>query len=330
MWVLDSVVPRLVEKMQLIRVKEPPPSKESQEMFSDISLGSWKRDPLNRFHTMFEGNDGVVWFVRYDELVSHDGRNWSARLRLPEYLERAYASKKLKFLDHFPKLLKEGRAKQRRFSSLTPNELEKRIPATAFSETYYGLQNRRGEIWLGADRGLVVFSQSTFEWNLYPVPAGLTQVRLLFEDRLGRMWIADLDGGVAVHDAATGSWTSYVLRDLFPEVCTYGVPVPKDFTVSGLSGKDIGYAGPKPNADGLVAQPSYWSSRVAAIYQDRDGRMMFGTRRGMIVYSESEKKWQIFTPGDSGLPGRDVSAIFEDRRGRIWVGTDQGIVVLEQ
>ena len=72
---------------------------------------------------------------------------------------------------------------------------------------------------------------------------------------------------------------------------------------------------------------------VRAIYQDKQGRILFGVDQGVLSYQETDKKWVFKRMGKVGLdasgePG-DVNYIMEDRSGEIWVVTTAGIAVLE-
>ena len=67
---------------------------------------------------------------------------------------------------------------------------------------------------------------------------------------------------------------------------------------------------------------------INAIFQDRDGRMMFGTNRGLFVMKETSEKPVVYTEANSALPFRDVRCIMGDKDGKIWIG-GKGIVVLE-
>lgn len=117
----------------------------------------------------------------------------------------------------------------------------------------------------------------------------------IYEGRKGRVWFASaVSGSYFSYDKHTESWAHYTLADFLPR------SVPKDV--------DPG---------------------LTKMYQDRFGRMMFGTKIGLITFNEHDKEWQILNTENSVLPDNRITTIFEDRSGRIWVGTGAGIVVLE-
>lgn len=176
-----------------------------------------------------------------------------------------------------------------------------------------GLQDSEGNIWLATSEGIVRFNESKREWRtLDPfgqkgsVPLELkrsmySEVQIvdgvydIYEDRKGRVWFASaVSGSYFSYDKHTESWAYNRLSDFLP------ANRPKDV--------DPG---------------------LTKMYQDRFGRMMFGTKMGLISFNEHDKEWQILTTENSVLPDNLITTIFEDRSGRIWVGTSAGIVVLE-
>jgi ligand-binding sensor domain-containing protein len=177
-----------------------------------------------------------------------------------------------------------------------------------------GLQSRDGCIWLATSNGIVRFDQSKEQWmKMYPIqrpgradddPALSIYARMaisdgvyrIYEDRNRRIWFgsAGSSGYQLVYDSRRDSWSHYELMNYFPD---------------GLgSGADMG---------------------LMVMYQDRTGRMMFGTKLGLLTLAENENKWELFTPGNSGLTDPRITSVLEDSGGRIWLGTGKGIVVLD-
>lgn len=178
-----------------------------------------------------------------------------------------------------------------------------------------GLQDSEGYIWLATSVGIVRFDEGKREWRtLDPIEGGATPedkpkpsiyVRMMlsdgvyqiYEDRKGRIWFATTAAPVTSHlvyEKSKDSWVYYNLGNRLPK----GLTEPRDL---GLT----------------------------VMYQDKSGRMIFGTRLGLLSFTESENKWELFTPQNSSLPDASIRCIFEDRSGRIWIGTGKGIVVLE-
>lgn len=178
-----------------------------------------------------------------------------------------------------------------------------------------GLQDSEGNIWLATSDGIARFNESRHEWSIldpfeqkvnvgpqlgrsvYADAQVIDGVYNIYEDRTGRIWFASavLPGFHFSFDKHTKSWAHYRLVDHLPAI--------------------------RPNDARLG---------LTEMYQDRFGRMMFGTNLGLLTFTEAENKWELYTRENSGLPDSLITTIFEDRSGRIWIGTGKGIVVLER
>jgi ligand-binding sensor domain-containing protein len=158
-----------------------------------------------------------------------------------------------------------------------------------------GLQDSEGYVWLPGIK-VVRFDERKNEWKGYPEAPHIFALSI-YEDRKGRIWIGGADGDVCVYDKALDFWTSHKLVDHLPKTAN------------------------KNDFDRLA---------IDALYQDRDGQMMFGTRQGLFILSEAENKWELVTSGNSNLPNDWIHSISEDRSGRIWIGTSDGVVIVDQ
>lgn len=177
-----------------------------------------------------------------------------------------------------------------------------------------GLYDSRGDIWLATSEGIVRFDGQSQEWrivnpdgykgvlsepalNIYSRLQIVDGIYGIYEDRKGRIWFASAgwSGFHLVYDRGDNSWRCYKLVD----------------ELSRILGRTA-------------------TTGLTSMYQDRPGRMMFGTNLGLLTFTETENKWELFTRENSGLPDSLITTIFEDRSGRIWIGTGKGIVVLER
>lgn len=64
---------------------------------------------------------------------------------------------------------------------------------------------------------------------------------------------------------------------------------------------------------------------VAAIHQDRTGRLWIGTKGGLLLLNGANSV--LFSVKD-GLPSADVRAIADDAEGNVWIGTGVGLACL--
>ncbi len=179
-----------------------------------------------------------------------------------------------------------------------------------------GLQGSDGCVWLATSEGIIRSDERGRNWKIIdPIPqkndagdeaepSGYVRMAVsdgvyrIYEDRKGRIWFASITGPLSYHlvyDKKKYSWRYYQLAKHLPQG-------------SGTD-NDLG---------------------LTVIYHDKAGKLMFGTKIGLITFDEALNKWELFTPENSGLPGPSITAIFEDRSNRIWIGTNKGIVVLQQ
>jgi ligand-binding sensor domain-containing protein len=169
-----------------------------------------------------------------------------------------------------------------------------------FHSIYAGLQDREGILWLGTSDGVISFDEKKKQWKKYSEPT-MINVSYIYQDRKGRIWFASGQGLVCLHDKTKGTWKDFNLHQHLP-------PVSEDDPLKSIR---------------KLVLP------VREIYQDREGKIMFATNRGLAVYSESEESWKTFTYKNSGLLDNSVNAITEDKIGRIWVAAGSFIMILE-
>lgn len=90
------------------------------------------------------------------------------------------------------------------------------------SEIYSVIQDKKGNMWMGTDRGLVKFDG--YEFRTFTTRDGLTDntVFKLYEDVKGRIWMVTISGRVFYHEA--GKIISYRFNNLISETTQRRVP----------------------------------------------------------------------------------------------------------
>jgi ligand-binding sensor domain-containing protein len=249
--------------------------------------------------TIFPGADGKVWLAQFTPEFPEDGQVavqqdglWFLRNRFEDDLF-AYSDGKW------------GRSL--RLSALSHSR--KSVLTQA------GLEDTEGVLWLAGTSGVanveLAKNRATIMDPLQgvasPAPQAVslghgTHPNCIYEDRRGRIWIGASNGWVCWYDKARGSWERRNLLEFAPEIPE------SEREFYRLLGGDILF--------------------INAIYQDRDGRMMFGTSRGLFVMNATSEKPAVYTEANSALSSRYVQCIMEDKDGRIWIG-GQGAIVLE-
>lgn len=246
---------------------------------------------------MFTSRNGRLWFVTYSGLIAFDGQRWTSPAMPPKDIEEAYARVPLKYRnkEEEERELWAARIDQRlaQTNDPHPTKTTKKIKPTdvLLPTIYQGLQDRNGNIWLGARKAIIRFDPERNTWKMYPLQ-GIVEARLIYEDRQGRIWFADEEGHLAVYNQKLDNWKSYDLNIYFPQI-----------------------------------QPK----TIESIYQDKAGQIMIGISvGGLVLLNEQENRWRILHEENTDLPLYGVTSIVEDNKGRIWVGMSEGILVLEQ
>ena len=156
-----------------------------------------------------------------------------------------------------------------------------------------GMQDKEGYIWLRTYSGIVRFDERNGEWKKYPRD-NTSMVDTIYEDRRNRIWFADRRGKLDIYDKQKGTWASYDIKDYLP---------------------------PDDRKDEFL--------NLTSVYQDKAGRMMFATFKGLVVFDEGKNAWEVLTNKNSDLPDSAIYTILENRAGNICISTGKGIVVLE-
>jgi len=158
-------------------------------------------------------------------------------------------------------------------------------PSTSGPALVPALADRSGSLWLLSHEFVVRVAGGRAE--TVRVAEGVTPVqpRSVFLDSKGRLWIGTRYGGVAM----TAQPEATALRFV-----TYT-------TQHGLS-----------------------SNAVWSIAEDRQGRIYFGTGRGLDRLDPSTGAFRHFTIAD-GLAGDIINQCIADRQGAVWVATPTGL-----
>jgi ligand-binding sensor domain-containing protein len=276
-----------------------------------------------RVNFIGQSADGKLWFGgRYlgnediANLVSFDGKEWRNIDSLPTAKNRGRSgSVTAIFQGRAGKLWIARRNELLAYENggwSTPVEVSDAINSEFPVSIRTGLQDSEGDIWLATSEGIVRLNELRREGRImdpferrnnvsldgklstYSAAQVTDGVYAIYEDPNGRVWFASaaFSGFHFCYDKRTQSWACFRLVDI-PAIRSV-------HTELGLT----------------------------TMYQDRYGRMMFGTKIGLITYTERDKNWQVFTTGNSALPDNRITTIFEDHSGKIWIATGAGILVL--
>jgi signal transduction histidine kinase/ligand-binding sensor domain-containing protein len=161
-------------------------------------------------------------------------------------------------------------------------------------------QDKEGNLWFGSTEGLFCMKNNPgsaitnliqYQHNPHDnYSLSINQIKSLFVDDKGDLWIGTENGGINVYDRKNQRFWRYRKDDYDPK--------------------------------------SINNESIQAIYQDKTGNMWFGTFTGGLNIA-MENRYAIFSyqalPGAPySLSHNTVTCFLEDHSGQTWVGTDGG------
>ncbi|MBN1301936.1 MAG: T9SS type A sorting domain-containing protein [Melioribacteraceae bacterium] len=178
-------------------------------------------------------------------------------------------------------------------------------------------------IWCGSQNGgLTKFDGTTSTvYNSSNSELPSNEVRSLWADNEGKLWVGTAAGVVLIHD---NSWTVYnTTNSDLPHNWIYAFAQDSEGTMW------IGTAGGLAKFDGanwLVfdqTSSSLPDNTVLSIAVDSDNSKWVGTMFGGLA-KLTNSGWTVFNQNNSGLPANRVNAIAIDQGGSAWIGTTGG------
>lgn len=197
------------------------------------------------------------------------------------------------------------------------------------------LEDRQGNLWVGTfNGGLNVFDRQTKRFIHYwhdendPSSLAIDNVMALFEDSDGNIWVGTFGGGLDRFNRKTRRF-----EHLLTEWHQLGFNNIYCFWLANQNQLYLGAGQSRVAAFDLKTQkftPYRLNHHinnvdVRAVYQDRAGRLWFGTvGAGLYRFNPSDSSYHVYTQKD-GLPSNIVYGILEDDTGILWLSTTNGL-----
>ena len=186
------------------------------------------------------------------------------------------------------------------------------------------LRDRLGDLWLGAGKELVRYTEGTFTRFPLVDEATVPFVHALFEDRDGDLWIGTERGLMLYQEQG---FTTFTTRDGLVHNSVHWISQTRDGalwlgTNGGLSRRSSGAFISYTADDGL--SPGV----VRAVHEDLDGTLWIGTYGGGLSRLRDGELLRYTV--EDGLFDNVVSRIFEDRRGNLWMLGNHGLFFVDR
>ncbi len=204
----------------------------------------------------------------------------------------------------------------------------------AWSDGHGLLEDSRGALWIGTGSGVRILEDG--EWNALTVDHGLPHphwVDYLFEDDLGRVWVATT-GGLArvVNGAVEKVWDGFWARTVFQS---------EDGVIwAGTAGEGLIRLSRQDEMTVVAKTNGLFDNYVWAIVGGSDGRLWMCSDRG--IFAAPLDQLNAFANGESALitsqsfgirdglkdlecNGGQVPSAVRTRNGSIWFPTHAGV-----
>jgi ligand-binding sensor domain-containing protein/signal transduction histidine kinase/DNA-binding response OmpR family regulator len=202
------------------------------------------------------------------------------------------------------------------------------IPSNKISALF---EDRAGILWIGTwGAGLIKFDQAREEFNQYFINSdqeyiGINVMRTIYEDQNGILWIGTQGGGLFKFNRIKNQFSPVGYRTQIMQIYEDHLGVLWIASYSGLKQLDrvsekyttFWYNPADPN--------SISSDKVISIYEDKKGRLWFGTiGGGLNKFNRGTDKFKSYTV-KNGLPNDVIQGILEDEQGYLWLSTNNGL-----
>ena len=188
-------------------------------------------------------------------------------------------------------------------------------------------------LWIATDGGGVVFRNAQTgqleEPALLRDAPDLQRVRMLARDRLGRLWIASRDAGVAIYDARSGELKRIQhsvteTRSLSDNAVHSILHLRSGDTLVGTASGLDRFSAANLDVSRITLPPELSPQgqpvRVRALTESPDGMVWVGSDAGLGRYDPRTERWRVFRENSANaqaLPDNRVQALLIDSQGRL-------------
>lgn len=189
------------------------------------------------------------------------------------------------------------------------------------SDANFILCASEGHIWIGGYSGIIRYDGTSFE--RLAASSGLTSGRGLFEDKLGRIWVATNDNGIVVVDG--DEYTHITYKEGLPSssIRVFAEDSDGDIYVGTTAG--VCFIDQQMNVH-IIDNEVLNDSRVLKLDADSTGRIYGYASGGVIFAIDDHEVTELYTSDELGM--EEISTILADPNaaGMIYYGTESNLV----
>ena len=158
-------------------------------------------------------------------------------------------------------------------------------------------EDRQGNLWFGTDKGLNSFNRKNEKFKAYyhrPVSESQSNVRYIFEDSDGMLWITGWQGGLNKFDSKIKSFVRF--RHI-------------------------------PNDSSSLSDNTVWCAT-----QEKTGNLWIGTDNGLNLYNKKDQTFRVFkhdNDNPKSLTSNKILSLLISQNGSILIGTTAGLNILK-
>jgi len=211
-------------------------------------------------------------------------------------------------------------------------------------------EDHAGAIWIGTFLGLnklipgdTVGSQPSFNRIIFnprdPDYLSLNDIRSIYEDGSGNLWIGTFGGGLMRLDRESGNSKVYTHHPQHPNSLSNNIvhTIFEDQSGTLWIGTNLGLNRfNRESGDFTVTkyhpldQDGLTDNRISIICEDHSGILWIGTGNGINLLDTKRKKFTTIKmdqidPGSTMIS--DIYSIYQDHYGLVWIGTGMGRLI---
>lgn len=286
--------------------------------------------PIVSYHSFLEEPDGSIWFA------SSGGPSGGIGLVRQKEGKISFWNKDKGLSSDIYAIFQDKQSKQLFFATdeglfSRKNEVIKTFNTKNSNpkiEAYPIIQDKKGTIWIGTNRGLFILENEEFRsvhlkmekteehFDYWENPK--VSVQSLWQDEQERLWIGTNGTAFIVKDGKAKE-----IKEA-RHLSVFAIQPDKNGNIWLATNKGVLQFRDEKIVNKFTVKDGLAGDFVTVVFEDSKGAVWFGGQNGLAKYTDG--KFKTYSKS-YGLPVGIVRSIYEDADGVLWIGTyDEGLV----